>query len=348
MIQQGVLGQSKTSSGSRLARWLFISIIVINILVGAGVWALSAFSTAKAAAADLQHRIALAEASVSLGVVLDQSKRAALQSDLDGMHSDVVKLEGLIPFGVRLGPTTSMYHALHMVDDLLAVGQHALVIGGILGPSFQALVGSISHPVAATAPAPAGALSDGAIAKAKSQLQQAQTAWQSAMAERKGISQSDLNLLPIKSVGKYLQKLDKAVPVVDRAFALGLTLVPQLHTLLGVKSTEQWLLFDMDSDELRPTGGFLGNYGLISILHGALTSRISLHDVYTLDCPNNVCPARALPSAFSWFLAGAGHFGLRDSNLDPDLPRSAALMEHMFQFDGGPKVDGVILITPVP
>ncbi len=354
MTQQDVVEQSNlypeapanVSTEVRLAQWLFIGIVIMNILVGTGLWTFGTVSSAKAAAADLQHRLTISEALVSPELVLDASKRSILQDNLDGIHRDLVVLEGDIPLGGRIGPTNSIYHALLMLGDLVSVGHHAIVMSDILGPSFQTFVGSISHPVAADATVPQGALTEDGLAQAVSELKKAQSAWRSAMVERESISPSDLHLLPIKNVDKYLNKLDEAVPDVNRAFAIGLTLVPKLDVLLGVHNREQWLLFNMDSDELRPTGGFLGNYGLIAIQHGTLTTRISLHDVYTLDCPNDTCPARNLPSDFGWFQAGAGHFGLRDSNLDPDLPHAAPLMEHMFQLDGGPKVDGVILITP--
>lgn len=345
MGQARVITQSKVS-GARLARWIFAIIIIVNILAGSGLWMFSAISSAKAASTDLQRRITVTKSSIGLSEMLDSHKRADLRANLDGMHHDILQLESLIPFNGSLGPTASMHHALRMVDDLISAGQHGVTIADTLSPSLQAFIHSVSHPIATDAKAPSDALTEAGVAKALSELKLAQAQWQAAVAERKQVSQSDLRLLPIKNVDKYLQQFDTAIPLANQAFAIGRVVMPQLSTLLGLQQENRLLLFDMDSDELRPTGGFLGNYGVLSIYHGVLTSHISVHDVYTLDCPNNSCPYRLIPEEFSWFNAGATQFGMRDSNLDPDLPRAAKLIQQMYKLDGGSDVNGVILITP--
>jgi hypothetical protein len=113
-----------------------------------------------------------------------------------------------------------------------------------------------------------------------------------------------------------------------------------------MSAPEHFLLFDMDSDELRPSGGFMGNYALLTIQGGHLVGGIHLKDVITLDCPNGVCPTNPIPATYAWMNIDPQHFGMRDSNLSPDFPTSAQLVMQQYQRESGQKVDGVIMITP--
>jgi hypothetical protein len=109
------------------------------------------------------------------------------------------------------------------------------------------------------------------------------------------------------------------------------------------------VLFNQDSDELRATGGFMGNYAMLTLDQARLTSGVHLTDIYQLDCPQGGvghCPARQIPPEFAWLQTNPTHFGLRDSNVDPDFPTSARYAEDWIVKDGGPSVDGVISITP--
>ncbi|MGH2503226.1 MAG: DUF4012 domain-containing protein, partial [Ktedonobacterales bacterium] len=91
---------------------------------------------------------------------------------------------------------------------------------------------------------------------------------------------------------------------------------------------------------------FLGNYAQITLSQGVVTSGIHLHDIYTLDCPNNVCQKRALPPGYSWFPLAHGAFGLRDSNLNPDFPTAGGLAASLYQQMTGERIDVVVAITP--
>ncbi len=116
--------------------------------------------------------------------------------------------------------------------------------------------------------------------------------------------------------------------------------------LLGIDKPANFLLEVLDSTELRPGGGFIGNYGTLTLSAGRLMAAY-ITDVDLLDIPfikaGNVIP---YPPAYSWFRLGQG-WSLRDSNLDADFPTDALYGEQIYRQEGGTvPVEGVVAITP--
>src|SRR3989442_1308729 len=108
-----------------------------------------------------------------------------------------------------------------------------------------------------------------------------------------------------------------------------------------------YLLEVLDSTELRPGGGFIGNYGILTLSAGRLMAA-HITDVALLELPflraGEVIP---YPPAYRWFTLSAHSWSLRDSNLDADFPTAARYGEQNYIRLGGPvPVLGVIAITP--
>jgi hypothetical protein len=164
--------------------------------------------------------------------------------------------------------------------------------------------------------------------------------------ERAQVHDGDLRLVGLGSFVPTLHKLDPLVAKFPKYVGYAHILTAALPVLLGIQHPTSLLLFNMDSDELRPTGGFLGNYALLTLSGGHLTSGVHLHDIYSLDCRTGSCVGAPEPARFSWFPFGRDALGLRDSNLDPDFPSSARLAEAMAAAEGLPAVNGVLAITP--
>ena len=96
--------------------------------------------------------------------------------------------------------------------------------------------------------------------------------------------------------------------------------------------------------ELRPTGGFIGSFGLITFDGGRL-SDLTVNDVYTADGQLNGHVEPPLP--IKNYL-GEASWWLRDSNWDPDFPTSAKRAEWFLDKELGKKVDGVIATDLYP
>ncbi len=112
-------------------------------------------------------------------------------------------------------------------------------------------------------------------------------------------------------------------------------------TALGVTQPAAYLLMTMDSAEMRPSGGFQGNYAVVGV-NGGEISAIALQDVYLLDRPYQQTPAgseASPPSIYSnWWPTGYLPWGLRDANLSADFPTSAQYDLSQLQQEGGDKV----------
>ena len=140
------------------------------------------------------------------------------------------------------------------------------------------------------------------------------------------------------------------VPTIRTWLDTSQNLMSILPTFLGIGTPANYLLEILDSTELRPGGGFIGNYGIATLSGGRLTSaRIS--DTSLLDHQYLVAGHTiAYPSDYLWFykIMPIASWSLRDSNLDADFPTAARYAEQNFKLEnGGTNVQGVIAITPV-
>jgi hypothetical protein len=113
--------------------------------------------------------------------------------------------------------------------------------------------------------------------------------------------------------------------------------------LLGLHGSTRLLVELMDQGETRATGGYIGDYGVMSI-ENARVAPFSLNDVFTLDTPYiRRTKGSRPPDAYPWWPFRG--FGLRDSNLSPDFPTSAELSLRQLALEGGPDAQGVVAIT---
>jgi len=147
-------------------------------------------------------------------------------------------------------------------------------------------------------------------------------------------------------LGKYLATLRKDIPLLQTWLKTVEQLLPVAPTLLGIGTPANYLIEVLDSTELRPGGGFIGNYGIATLSGGRLTTA-HITDTYLLDQPYNAAGhIIPFPSAYTWFDL-ATSWGLRDSNLDADFPTAAHYAELNYAREGGKlHIQGVIAITP--
>jgi len=120
----------------------------------------------------------------------------------------------------------------------------------------------------------------------------------------------------------------------------GVELLPKL---LGLVKKQSYLVLFQNNSELRPTGGFIGSFGLLTFEGGQLVD-FEVKDVYSADgqLKGHVEP----PADLKKYLGEAGWY-LRDANWDPDFPSSAARAAWFFDKETGRSVDGVIGIDLV-
>lgn len=118
------------------------------------------------------------------------------------------------------------------------------------------------------------------------------------------------------------------------------SLVAQLPELLGTKEKKTYLVLFQNNMELRPTGGFIGSFGLLTFEKGRLINT-EVQDVYSADgqLKGHVEPPAPIKEHMgqkAWFL--------RDSNWSPDFPTSGKQAAWFLEQELGTKANGVIAI----
>jgi hypothetical protein len=125
----------------------------------------------------------------------------------------------------------------------------------------------------------------------------------------------------------------------------GLEVQQQLQQVLldmvGVSGKRTYALLLQNNQELRPTGGFIQAVALLNFDDGSLVS-YQVYSVYDLDkkLPGDVIP----PDDIKNFL-GESNWYLRDSNWNPDFPKTSRQVSWFIQKSLGINVDGVIAMN---
>lgn len=170
------------------------------------------------------------------------------------------------------------------------------------------------------------------------------------------ISSIDPNELPVNACqrAEYVHLADQ-LPQLNSYLSKAPQLFDAAMWFAGVDQPRQFLVQTMDTTELRPTGGFTGQYGVLTA-SGGRVQMTPLHDVGYIDYnPGwSFTAGKRPPSVFDWW--PFPNWGLRDSNLSPDFPTTAQLVLQDFVGENGPaflqlptsQMDGVIALTPTP
>jgi nucleoside-diphosphate-sugar epimerase len=116
-----------------------------------------------------------------------------------------------------------------------------------------------------------------------------------------------------------------------------LSVLPRIISLRG-KST--YLLLFQNNRELRPTGGAITGYGLVSLENGQI-KELTTGGINQLDkqLKEKVEPPAQIKKYLNqdlWYL--------KDANWDPDFDKTSSVVEWFFEKETGRKVDGVIAL----
>ncbi len=273
---------------------------------------------------------------------LAQDEFRQLGSLLD-QPSPTLAIAGRVPtFGSKI---SSVRQLVYVGGDVTTVGQNLIAAAAPVLDSLR--VGALASTSTPLLTPPQAAELRGAVVDSMSSLNDIE-------ARLSGIDPNDLPLSACQRV-EYSQLVDK-LPAARSLLAQ----VPQLFDVVtwlgGVDHQRQFLVQMMDNWELRPSGGFTGLYGALSI-SGARVQPFTLHDVNHFDYgPTGfgVIAGRRPPAVYDWW--PFGNWGLRDSSLAADFPTNARLVLQVFKDESGPAqlglsdqtMDGLIQMTPAP
>ncbi len=126
-----------------------------------------------------------------------------------------------------------------------------------------------------------------------------------------------------------LQPLADNLPTLKQALDESVPLVEVLVPLAGYPEKANYLFLLLNSDEMRPGGGFVGNIGTVSLDAGDI-SELKFTDVYNIDRPAELKGWKETPPQPIIDRLAMRNWFLRDANWSPDFPTSADKMLDFF------------------
>ncbi len=122
----------------------------------------------------------------------------------------------------------------------------------------------------------------------------------------------------------------------------------QLPALLGADKFKQYLVWFQNPAELRPTGGFIGTYGLFTFEKGTM-SEMLVDSIYNPAHQTDVRDQGKPPEPIQRLWEGKEpEWSLQNVNWFPSLEESATRFQKYYERSGGPTTDGVIAVTINP
>ncbi len=337
----------RTVASAVVAALLF----VVVLPVGTGLAAYSTYNTIRGVALDGVNSLLTVKSlfPVSKGnlfAALDTAKLQQARSEFRKAESDFVQLQQLVN---RPDIQSTLEQFAPQYTNQLGMAQHLVQVGIDVSRMGDEVIGvallgaSVLHssPLASGSTKPLITAID--VANAEGVMVHALYYVNDIRAQMSQVSIKDL---PISDVQKReLASMLALLPKAQGMIVQGQGLIEIVSWLLGVGQPRRFLVQTMDRAELRPSGGFTGQYAVLQIQDGRMAP-FSLQDVTELDYAGNGMELgrQAPPEYRRWM--NFGFWGLRDANLSGDYPTSARLGMQVFQEEGGGPVDGDISFTP--
>lgn len=146
--------------------------------------------------------------------------------------------------------------------------------------------------------------------------------------------------IPEDKRGRFIQAKSQ-LPAVREGMQVFLDHGHIFTELLGGNGPRKYLFLFQNNHEMRPTGGFIGSYGLLDISNGRIRN-FFVDGIFNPDgqLKENIVPPQPIQKV-------SAAWSLHDSNWFPDFPQSAEKAIFFYEKTGGPTVDGVITLTPL-
>ncbi len=312
--------------------------LAIAVVAGAALAAVAIFVSLQvlgAARAGNRGRAALTRAEADLSARrLDESR-----TNLDAAHAAFTrtqeKLEALGPLASVARRTPLIGRQVRAVDAFAAAGLSlsragldlVQVAGSLIDPSDERL--PISEAL-------------DALRSTHASLAPAVAAIEAA-AQRVADVEGSFLLPPLS---RARDDLEARLPRIRARAASAEQGMAALIAFAGGSGPKRYLFLSQNPDEVRPTGGFIGTYGVLTAEAGQI--RLERYDgieTWTGSRPEARVPVDEVGSPFR-FRNPPVPRTLGNVNSGPDWPESARLAAELWERGGEEPVDGVISFTP--
>jgi hypothetical protein len=315
----------------RSGRRLWKLALAVALLVIVALVALRAVQTASAVRSALAELQGLQAVDLAALTSLDpasladmQGRFARLEADLDTVAAQVGPV---LPLTRSLGWLPRFGAEAQAAPELLQLARGAATAGRASMDGAYVVAQALQNQPG----------QGSALARLAPALEQSQPSWQEAEAALAQVSdaRSQLDLTQLDPrIASQLERLDSYLPLLQTGSALA-RLAP---ALLGADGPKTYLLLAQNSDELRPTGGFISGAGLLSIDRGQLgeIDFTDSYNVYNPDVDHPLAPPDLEQTMGTQMLL------FRDANWSADFRTSALVAQSLYQLDVGTPTDGVI------
>ena len=289
--------------------------------------------------------IAAASAARRGRAALTAAEVAISGQDLDGARRNLV---------VATDAFTRTRHEINAVGPLAAVGRVIPVVGdqvkavdtfadaGLrLSQAAQPIVAaaeSVVHPKDETVP----------VSSAMDALRSTQQSLGPAVAAISSATDQVIRLRGRFLIGPLARARDDLVARLPKIRDRAVSAEDGLSSLLafaGETGPKRYLFLSQNPDEVRPTGGFIGTYGVLEADKGKMSLvRYDAIENWTTTHQQAVVPPSQAGSPFQYNTTLRRT--LANVNSGPDWPSAAQLAANLWAAGGEQPVDGVISFTP--
>lgn len=150
----------------------------------------------------------------------------------------------------------------------------------------------------------------------------------------------------LKQVKETVNPIKEQLPLLEGIIHQAIPAAESLPTILGYPNEKTYLFLLQNNRELRPTGGFIGTYGILKMADGEIRT-FDTDNVYNLDNPVADTITEPSPAPIAQHTS-TQNWLFRNINWSPDFPTTAAKAEEKYHEEGGTEnnIDGVIAVTP--
>ena len=120
-------------------------------------------------------------------------------------------------------------------------------------------------------------------------------------------------------------------------------IISGLSEALGIGGEKKYIVWFQNSNEMRPTGGFIGSYAVLKLESGKIAD-LFIDDIYNPDGQVDIRNIKTTPPGPIAEFLGEDTLYLRNSNWNPDFTRSAKTFDDIYFKITGETVDGYVAI----
>jgi len=250
-----------------------------------------------------------------------------LAENIHGARREFGALRGLLAPAVWI--SSPLNREIAALNPLLAAGDESLAAADEILTALQPDLGSLQVNSLSMSQIPrllaALVTARPALIRAETHLSQAEAL----------VAEIPQPLSP--PLARQVEKIQQLLRLA-RAGTVGAQALPGL---LGQEEKRTYLILIQNSDELRPSGGFISAVGRLQMEHGEILT-LTVQNSYELDDFTREYPYPPQPLLD---YMGSEQWVLRDANWSPDFPSAARDVITLYQISRPETVNGVIAIN---